>query len=146
METNNIYQLFTSDSVDKKSCIEVQLGKQKKKRFKDTSIFFSPEGFGPLEQTIWDNFREYSSNSTVKISSKEWAKIVVGLQELSVLLKDKTYNKELLSILGFKSLDMKQMYEVNFTTINLSVDKMLQSFIAWIEPNLKDNDFITING
>jgi len=71
---------------------------------------------------------------------------VVGLQELSVLLKDKTYNKELLSILGFKSLDMKQMYEVNFTTINLSVDKMLQSFIAWIEPNLKDNDFITING
>jgi hypothetical protein len=28
----------------------------------------------------------------------------------------------------------------------LSVDKMLQSFIAWIEPNLKDNDFITING
>ena len=36
METNNIYQLFTSDSVDKKSCIEVQLGKQKKKRFKDT--------------------------------------------------------------------------------------------------------------
>ncbi len=146
MENNNIYQMYNHKTIDRKECIEIQLGRQKKKKFKDTSVFFSSESFIPLGQTIWNNFREYQPNSNVKISTNEWLKIIRGLNKLSELLQDSVYNEELLDLLRFKTEDQKNLYKSDFTSINKNIDNMIKSFITWIEPNLQDHDYITING
>ena len=143
---NNIYQMYNSKTIKSKECIEIQLGKQKKKKFKDTSVFFNNESFVPLEKTLWNNFREYQPYTNVKISSKEWIKIIKGFKKLSVSLKENVFQDELQYQLGFISSEDKQQYESDFGSINRNIDDMLLGFIAWIEPLLQNNDFITICG
>jgi len=145
METNKIYQMYNSKTIDRSSCVEIQLGKQRKKRYKDSSTFFTTSDFLLLEQTIWDNHREYSPNSTVKIQSNEWVKVIEGIKTLSVLLQNTVYQDELIYELGVKAHD-KESYIENYLIINKNIDKMLKSFIEWIEPKLKSNEYITING
>lgn len=145
METNKIYQMYNSKTIDRNSCVEIQLGKQRKKRFKDSSTFFTTSDFLLLEQVIWDNHREYSTDSVVKIQSNEWIKIIEGMKELSVLLKNTVFQDEFIYELGIKAID-KESYIENYLIINKNIDKMLVSFIEWIEPKLKDNEYITICG
>lgn len=146
MENNNIYQMHNNKTIKSKECIEIQLGRQKKKKYKDTSVFFSNESFSPLGQTIWNNFREYQPNSNVKISAKEWMKIIRGLNKLSDSLQDSVYKEELIALLRFKTEDQKNLYKSDFISINKNIDSMLKSFIAWIEPELQNHDYITISG
>ena len=87
MDRSKTYQIYTNKTIGKIPCVEIQLGKQKKKKYRDTSVFFSQAAFQTLEETIWDNYREYSSNSTVKIQVEEWVKIIKGFGELTELLK-----------------------------------------------------------
>ncbi len=145
MDTNKIYQMYTSKTIDRSSCVEIQLGKQRKKRFKDSSTFFTTSDFLLLEQTIWDNYREYSPNSTVKIQSNEWVKVIEGIKRLSALLQNKVYQDELIYELGLEAHD-KESYIENYLIINENINKMLLSFIEWIEPKLATNEYITIAG
>jgi hypothetical protein len=145
METNKIYQMYNSKTIDRSSCVEIQLGKQRKKRFKDSSTFFTTSDFLLLEQTIWDSYREYSPNSVVKIQSIEWSKIIEGLKELSILLKNTVFQDKFIYELGIKNHD-KETYIENYLIINKNIDKMVVNFIEWIEPKLKDNEYITITG
>ncbi len=145
MNTIKNYQTYTNKTIDKSSCVEIQLGKQRKKRFKETSIFFNSDDFLLLEQTIWDNYREYSPDSVVKIQTEEWVKIIRGIKELRKLLQNPVYNDELISNLNIKSFD-KEFYKENYLLINKNIDKMLNSFIEWIEPNLQNDEYISITG
>lgn len=145
METNDNYKIYNSKSIDRSSCVEIQLGKQRKKRFKESSIFFRSNDFLVLEETIWDNHREYTTNSVVKIQSSEWTKIILGIKDLCVLLQNPSYDQEIVRLLGIKKQDQKS-YKDNLLTINQNIDRMLKEFIQWIEPKLESNDYITITG
>lgn len=145
METNDNYKIYNSKSIDRSSCVEIQLGKQRKKRFKESSIFFRSNDFLVLEETIWDNHREYTTNSVVKIQSSEWTKIILGIKDLCVLLQNPSYDEEIVRLLGIKKQDQKS-YKDNLLTINQNIDRMLKEFIQWIEPKLESNDYITITG
>ena len=144
MENINISQLYNNETIKDISSIEVQLGKQKKKKYQNTSFYFSTEGFVPLEKTIWNNFREYNSHSTLKIRTEEWEKIIRGFKKLSVLLKSTEYNDETTDLLGFKSNGKHEDYKKNFASINKDIDIMLTGFIDWIEPELPNHSHITI--
>ena len=145
MKANKIYQMYNSKTIDRSSCVEIQLGKQRKKRYKDSSTFFTTSDFLLLEHTIWDNHREYSPNSTVIIQSKEWVKVIEGIKRLSVLLQNTEYQDEFIYELGLKTHD-KESYIENYLTINNNIDKMLVSFINWLEPKLESNEYLTIAG
>lgn len=146
METTNIYVMQDLSSAKGKNCIEVQLGKQRKKRNKSSSVYFTPEAFGPLEQTIWDNFREYQSGAIAKIHSSEWQKIVRGFAELSAALKKSDLSRDTLELLGFNEMLTRDYYKENHESINVNVDVMLHQFIDWINEAIKDNEYITICG
>ena len=60
------------------------------------------------------------------------------------MLKTSEYNKELLGLLGYKSVLEKDEYKNNFPEINLEINRMLLEFITWITPELDKNEYITI--
>lgn len=144
MDKKNIYHMYNNKTINKDSCVEVQLGKQKKKKYKATSVFFTSESFIQLEQTIWDNFREYMPDSVVKISQKEWIKIIQGLKELSELLKNTELNNGMFQHLSIKTSYDKKAYKTDFIEINKNINKMVIEFINWLEINVPQNEYITI--
>ena len=60
------YKQLLKQDIKGKNYVEIAFGKQRKKKFRKTSIFYEPEVFGLFEAVIWDHYREYNRKGLYK--------------------------------------------------------------------------------
>lgn len=137
------YKVLQKKDLQGKKYTELRIGKQRKKGFKQDSIYLKPMAFSLLDGFIWDKYREYSPTTTNAISSREWKRIFSEFDAFIATLEDTTSLSDIKRILGLRSRnDLPENIDVD--EFKKVVIEMFQAVETWITDHMSEEGYITI--
>lgn len=137
------YNLLSKRDIKGKDYVEVSLGKQRKKKFRDTSVFYEKDVFSLFDATLWDHYREYNRKGVNKLSKRECERITDGLDQVMQEIQACQTPKELKQAFGIRHHKSLPDYE-DFDIFKKQVYNLFKEFKEWLETNSKTEDYITI--
>lgn len=141
----SVYRLFQRNELSGKNYTEIRLGKQRKKAFNDSSIYFTKPVFAMLEGSIWAKYREYSPGRAIAIANDEWRRILDEFADVIRTIESTNDATELLDLLGFRTHDELPVHQ-DFKIFKQEILSLYQGFSDWLNKHLETERYITICG